>query len=413
MQATNIINTGMENMDISGGEVQTMDKAHIPQDMYINNNPSAYPSSSSTGYIPIGSLGSNDNILLCKPKKFLNEDSVRRGVLKQYNTNNLEVPPSSTVPYTAVDGGIVSPKLMRSTMYRVPQNYSIHQSSKIPMGLIVQPLADIGEGEVELPTAEWATEGPVRWTICGGYVNPGTMFLENGTKAKCNFCGSIFPVSDTKYSFVTDKSTIPELYYGSYEFNVCGKYCYYDAVNPIYVFIIDVSNETSANSLFANTISIIQSTLDSMPNPLNTQICILWVDDHVHCYNVPKDLEREPIEYQIWDIHDPFLPIPISQLLLNLESDRERIDLLLEKLPEIHTIEEAKFKPASLNLTSAYMIAYEILEKTGGRIMTFYSRLDNVGPGVNTVMDNHKLYNTDAEKGLFQPGMGFYNDLSK
>lgn len=140
-------------MDISGG-VQAMDQAQIPQDMHINNNPAMNFPSESTGYLPTGTLGSNNDISLSKPKRFLNEDSVRRGVLKEYSTNNLEVPPSSTVPFTAVDGGIASPKLMRSTMYRIPQSYNLHQSSKIPMGLIVQPMADLGEGEMEIPQAE-------------------------------------------------------------------------------------------------------------------------------------------------------------------------------------------------------------------------------------------------------------------
>jgi hypothetical protein len=202
------------------------------------------------------------------------------------------------------------------------------------------------------------------------------------------------------------------LYYGAYEFEVCGKYIYYDVKNPIYVFILDVSAEAHSNKLFNQTLQLITNSLDSIPNPENTQICILTVDEYVQCYTVPDDLSRGPIVHQICDIHDPFLPVPVSHLMLNLESDREKINFLVERLGEIHKFEEAKLKIAALNLTSAFSIAYELLEDSGGRILTFYSRIENCGPGINVVTDNHKLYNTDAEKNLFKPDMGFYTDLS-
>ena len=283
---------------------------------------------------------------------------------------------------------------------------------KVPMGLIIQPMADISEGEYLLPKAECGTEGPVRCNAWGGYVNPGTIFLENGTKARCNFCNEIFPVHDSKYSFITDRSAYPELYYGSYEFDVWGKYVYYDVKNPVYVFIIDVSAEAHANGLFEQTILLLYNSLDSIPNPENTQICILTVDEYVHCYTVPDDVEKDPTVYSLWELYDPFIPIPMSQLMLNLSSDRHKIDCLLEQLNNIHTLEDAKRKLAALNLSLAFATAYEILENSGGRILAFYSRIENWGPGVNTITENHKLYNTDAEKNLFKPNNDFYMDLS-
>jgi protein transport protein SEC24 len=335
-----------------------------------------------------------------------------RGLLKVYKTSSLEVPPSPSIPFTAIDEGQASPKYIRPTMYRVPQNYTLLQSWKVPMGLIVQPMADVCEGEYELPRAEWGTDGPVRCDACGGYVNPGTEFLENGTKGRCNFWGSIFPVSDSKYSFVTDRSTLPELYNGAYEFDVCGKYIYYDVKSPTFVFIIDISAEAHANKLFEQTIRWLQNSLDSIPNQENTKIWILTVDEYVQCYTIPEDLERGPVTHQICDSLEAFLPVPSSEIMLNLTNDREKIDILLEKLLEIHTQEEAKHKIPFLNLSIAFALAYEILENCGGRILAFYSRIENVGPCKNVVLENHKLYNSDAEKGLFTPDSGFYTELS-
>jgi len=36
--------------------------------------------------------------------------------------------------------------------------------------------------------------------------------------------------------------------------------------------------------------------------------------------------------FQVGDIDDPFMPLPASKMQMNLEKDRERIDLLLDKL---------------------------------------------------------------------------------
>ena len=407
------VNNGMQNMNISPDAGSSINMANVPTDMHIEGKSSGYPAGGNEVQNIPSSYGSNNDVALWKPKRFLNEESVRRGVVGQYSTNSFEIPPSSTMQYQGVDLGCASPKLIRSTMYRIPQSSSMHQSSKIPMGLIVQPMADIAEGESELPLAGWGIEGPVRCNVCGGYVNPLTNFMENGSKAKCNFWGAIFPVNDTKYSFVTDRSTLPELYYGSYEFPVSGKYVYYEVKNPTYVFILDISHEAFQNGFFASTIYWIQNTLDSIPNPDNTSIWILTVDEYVQCYQVPDDLEKGPITHQIWDLHDPFLPVPVESLMMNLSTDREKIDVLLQKLTEIHTIEESKFKSIALNLSSAFLLAYEILENRGGRVLSFYTRIENVGPGINVVVDNHKLYNTDTEKNLFKPGMGFYYDLSK
>jgi hypothetical protein len=112
------------------------------------------------------------------------------------------------------------------------------------------------------------------------------------------------------------------------------------------------------------------------------------------------------------ELDEPFIPVPFSEIMLNLESDRTKIDILLEKLSEIHYEEEAKQKPAMLNLSAAFMSALELLSDTGGRVLAFTSRLDNCGPGVNTANENHKTYNTDAEKDLFKCTSDFYKDLS-
>lgn len=178
------------------------------------------------------------------------------------------------------------------------------------------------------------------------------------------------------------------------------------------MFILDISAEAHSNDLFDNVVELLTNSLDSIPNQDQTTICIITVDEYIQVYRMPDDLENGPISYQICDVHDPFLPVPKDQLMLNLTKDRAKINLLLEKLPEMHTKENSKHKQAALNMSSAYILAYELLETTGGRVLAFYARIENCGPGINIVTDNHKVYNTDSEKILFTPDLGFYTDLS-
>lgn len=206
---------------------------------------------------------------------------------------------------------------------------------------------------------------------------------------------------------------MPELYYGAYEFDVCGKYIYHDAKNPIYVFIVDTSIEAFKNKLFDQALYVISNSLDSIPNPENTQICILTVDMYVNCYTVSEDMSKGLKMHQVSDIGDPFLPLPIETLMMNLVNDREKIDFMIEKLSEVHYNEEIKYKLSTLNLSSALTIAYEMLEPSGGRVLAFYSKIENCGPGINKLNENHKSYNTDAEKEMFKPNLDYYNTLAK
>lgn len=273
-------------------------------------------------------------------------------------------------------------------------------------------MADISENEAYLPKAECGQNGPLRCNSCGGYVNPGTIFLESGSKARCNFCGSLFPVNDTKYSFMSDRSSIPELYYGSYEFDVHGKYVYYANRNPIYLFIIDISYDAFQNGMFNQVVESLKATLDSIPNPESTQICILTVDQYVNCYAFSDDIERGPKVYIACEVDDPFIPVPFCKIMLNLHTEREHIDILLSKLPEMHSSEDAKQYQSMLNLSGAFKAALEVLSDTGGRVLAFTSCCDSIGPGGHKPAENHKMYNTDAEKGLFTCHSEFYKEIA-
>ena len=98
---------------------------------------------------------------------------------------------------------------------------------------------------------------------------------------------------------------------------------------------------------------------------------------------------------------------------MNLSTDRDRIDALLVKLPEIHTLETSKGLTAHFSLAAGIVTAKELLSGKGGRIMSFFRRLENAGPAARALRENHKFYNTEKEKEILSSGYNFYWDLAR
>jgi len=60
----------------------------------------------------------------------------------------------------------------------VPSNPTLLKATSIPLGIIVQPMADYFTEEESIPTVEVEAAGPFRCSKCGGYINPGFNFAE-------------------------------------------------------------------------------------------------------------------------------------------------------------------------------------------------------------------------------------------
>lgn len=134
---------------------------------------------------------------------------------------------------------------------------------------------------------------------------------------------------------------------------------------PTFVFIVDSHIESLTSGLFTSALSSIKQSLDSIPNPENTSICILTVDSQVQCYTMTSS-ESLPKIYVIQDQANMFCPVPGSTLLMNVANDRDKIDALLDKLPEIHNIENNKSLPADFCFSSAVLVAKDLLNESGG-----------------------------------------------
>ena len=97
---------------------------------------------------------------------------------------------------------------------------------------------------------------PFRCTRCSGYMNLHTLFEANGSKAKCNICGTITDVPAEHFGPVNeygqrmDSDQKPEYRYGTYEMLLPDDWLDTKPVLPTYVFCIDISSTAIMNGFF-------------------------------------------------------------------------------------------------------------------------------------------------------------------
>lgn len=180
---------------------------------------------------------------------------VSRDVPQQHYLNNVyptferHVPPPASISYVAYDQGNSAPKFTRLTMNNIPANAEGLKSTGLPLGLIVQPLAKLQPGELEIPVLDFGDQGPPRCRRCRSYINPFMMFRSGGSKFVCNLC--TYP-NDTPSEYFcatnpqgvrVDRDQRPELSRGTVEFVVPKEYWTKEPVGLNWLFVIDVTQE--------------------------------------------------------------------------------------------------------------------------------------------------------------------------
>jgi len=79
---------------------------------------------------------------------------------------------------------------MRSTLNQVPTTKDILNTSHLPLAVAIQPLADVGFDEYDVPLVDLSPNGPQRCRRCAAYINPFARFIENGRGYVCALCGT-------------------------------------------------------------------------------------------------------------------------------------------------------------------------------------------------------------------------------
>ncbi len=179
-----------------------------------------------------------------------------RDAIAQYYLTNIyptyehHLPPPAAISYVAYDQGNSSPKFTRLTMNSIPSTAEALQSTGLPLGLLLQPLASLQAGELEIPVLDFGDTGPPRCRRCRAYINPFMVFRSGGNKFVCNMCTypndvppEYFCATNPQGARV-DREQRPELMRGTVEFLVPKEYWSKEPVGLRWLFLIDVGQES-------------------------------------------------------------------------------------------------------------------------------------------------------------------------
>lgn len=183
---------------------------------------------------------------------------------------------------------------MRATMYQVPCSEELLNASHLPLGVIVQPLADLDPEEAPIPVVDVTKTGPARCTRCAAYVNPFVRFLEGGRKMVCNICGHWSEVPADYFSNLDmngrrlDIDMRPELRFGTCAFEVADMYCARPPSAVSYLFAIDVSFNAVQSGMLATFASAIKHYLYSgmFEIPQGSTVGFMTFDRAIQFYNM-------------------------------------------------------------------------------------------------------------------------------
>lgn len=331
-----------------------------------------------------------------------------------YPTMEQHLPPPAAAPFVAYDQGNSSPKFARLTLNNIPASSDALASTSLPLGLVLQPLAKLQEGEQQIPVLDFGETGPPRCRRCRAYINPFMTFRSGGNKFVCNMC--TFPNEvPVEYFSPTDPSGVrvdrlqrPELTLGTVEFTVPKEYWGKEPTGLRWLFLIDVSAEAANRGFLDGFCEGVMSALygndnvsseggDETPKrslPEGAKVGIVTYDKELHFYNLSSSLDQ-PQMMVMPDIEDPFVPLS-EGLFVDPEESKSVITSLLTQLPTMF----ADVKNPEPALLPALNTALSALKNTGGKIVCSLASLPTWGPGRLFLRDDGKLHGTDAEKKL-------------
>ncbi|KAF2877875.1 hypothetical protein BDV95DRAFT_588892 [Massariosphaeria phaeospora] len=330
-----------------------------------------------------------------------------------YPTMEHHIPPPAVVPFVAYDQGNSSPKFARLTLNNIPSSTDALNALALPLGLVLQPLAPLQEGEQAIPVLDFGEQGPPRCRRCRAYINPFMQFKSGGNKFVCNMCTFPNDVA-SEYFAPTDPSGVrvdrlqrPELTLGTVDFVVPKEYWSKPPVPLRWLFLIDVTAEAVnrgyldgfcegvINALYGGENDESQDAESTKGRlPPGAKVGIVTYDKELHFYNLSSSLDAAQM-LVMPDIEDPFVPLS-DGLFVDPKESKAVITSLLTQLPNMYS----EFKNPEPALLSALNAAVTALTATGGKIVCSLSTLPTWGPGRLFLRDDGNMHNTDAEKKL-------------
>jgi protein transport protein SEC24 len=342
-----------------------------------------------------------------------------------YPTMEHHIPPPATVPFVAYDQGNSSPKFARLTLNNIPISAEALAATALPLGLILQPLAPLAEGETAVPVLDFGETGPPRCRRCRAYINPFMQFKAGGNKLVCNMCnfpndvpGEYFAPTDANGVRV-DRLQRPELTLGTVDYVVPKEYWSKEPVGMRYLFLIDVTAESVErgfldgfcagilNALYGEQSDESEEAEVIAKIPQGARVGIVTYDKEMHFYNLSPKLTTAQM-LVMPDLEEPFLPFT-DGLFVDPAESKTVITSLLTSLPKMfHEFRQPE--PALLPTLNSAVAA---LTATGGKIVCSLGALPTFGPGRLFARDDGNMHNTDAERKLLKTEHPGFTSVAK
>ncbi|RHY46668.1 hypothetical protein DYB30_005272 [Aphanomyces astaci] len=284
------------------------------------------------------------------------------------------------------------------------QSKDLLQTSGLPLGVVVCPLAKLDPNELSVPLVDFGGTGPLRCTRCKAYVNCFTRFIQGGRMFACNICTMQNDTPRDYYCAVDqlgtrrDVADRMELARGSVEFVVPAVYSVREsAQQEIVVFALDVSVFAFQSNLVASVVAALPSVLETLQKSSpHAQFGLMTFDTAVHYYR----LDQETISMVVCpDVDDPAAPVPARAWLLPVHSPNA-----LEKIQELQDLIMTLFSNDAKNQSvsgAAVTSAVDSLLTSGGRVSVFHAGPPRLGVGKITKEEAASSYGTTKEVQLY------------
>ena len=257
-----------------------------------------------------------------------------------------KVPPLVTTHFLTRDQGNTGPRLMRSTMYSVPDNPDMKKQTGVPLGLVMSPLATPLDGEYPTPVVDLGQLGPVRCMRCKAYMSPFMTFTDGGKRFQCSFCKANTEVPQEYFQHLDhtgmrmDKYERPELCLGTYDMVATKDYCRDSKFPspPGILFAIDVSYPMVKEGIVSLVCQNMKEILRALPvdeaaghTTSNMKVGFMTYDSKINFYNCNAAL-AQPQQMTVGDVDDMFVPLA-EGLMVDVNQSEAVIDSLLEQIP--------------------------------------------------------------------------------
>ena len=351
-----------------------------------------------------------------------NEIYINNEKVPIYETNIGLSFPNSTSFFAVKETENSSCKFIRPTLNSLPLSQSFFNKTGLPFGICVQPFYQIINNESQIPKVE-ITDNIFRCAKCKSYINNKYNFTYSKLNKKiavCNICNYENDLDinsqglKSEYFNNSDTSCL-ELVNPTIDFIAPKSFRAKKNFVPHYLFMIDISETSYQLGLPTYIINSIQINLDAIHNAENSYIAFALYDiKNIYYFYVEKDDIRLSI---MGDINDPFCPLSLKKLYIKIDSNKEKINELIEKI-NLFIEEKNKNFNNNINIKNkqistitgcAIKSGVDSLLENGGRVLIFTCNPCHHGFGATMSRETYIKNNHEKEPHKLHPFFSQHN----